>query len=123
MRKGNSRITIAFVFLIMAATSHAENIQKVAPPATPPKEMGMKHSMGGGMGTHHGVGGMMAGMTEEQKEQHMRGMQEHMLKMHELSNQIVTENDATKKEELKKQQLELMKAHHASMMERHQQMQ
>ena len=71
------------------------------------------------MGMHHG---MMANMTDEQKEQHMRSMQEHMLKMHDLSNQILAEKDATKKEALKKQQIDLMKSHHAEMMERHHQM-
>jgi hypothetical protein len=74
------------------------------------------------MGMHQGMGmGMMGGMTEEQKTEKMRSMQEHMLKMHDLSNQILTEKDAAKKEALKKQQLELMKAHHAQMMEHRQQ--
>jgi hypothetical protein len=74
------------------------------------------------MGMHQGMGmGMMGGMTEEQKTEKMRSMQEHMLKMHDLSNQILTEKDAAKKEALKNQQLELMKAHHAQMMEHRQQ--
>jgi predicted lipid-binding transport protein (Tim44 family) len=120
MKSAYQTITIICLFLI-TATSYAENIQNVAPPATPPKESGMKHEMGGGMGMgmHHGMGGMMAGMTEEQKDKHMRAMQDHMLKMHDLSTQIVAEKDAAKKEVLKKQQLELMKAHHAEMMESH----
>jgi hypothetical protein len=143
MKKSYVLITTICLSL-MTAVSHAENIQNVAPPATPPKDsgmkhdmggmgmqhdmggmggMGMKHGMGGGMGMQHGMGGgmggMMAGMTDEEKEQHMRGMQEHMLKMHDLSNQILAEKDPTKKEALKKQQLDLMKAHHAQMMESH----
>lgn len=74
------------------------------------------------MGMHQGMGmGMMGGMTEEQKTEKMRSMQEHMLQMHDLSNQILAEKDATKKEALKNQQLELMKAHHAQMMEHRQQ--
>jgi hypothetical protein len=76
----------------------------------PMKEMGMHQGMGMGMG-----------MTEEQKNEHMRSMQEHMLIMHDLSNQILSEKDATKKEALKTQQLDLMKAHHAQMMEHRQQ--
>lgn len=72
------------------------------------------------MGMHQGMG-MMGGMTEEQKTEKMRSMQEHMLLMHDLSNQILSEKDATKKEALKNQQLELMKGHHAQMMEHHQQ--
>lgn len=76
----------------------------------------------GRMGMHHGMGGMMAGMTDEQKDKHLRSMQEHMLKMHDLSNQILAEKDATKKDQLKAQQLQLMKEHHAQMMERHKEM-
>jgi hypothetical protein len=78
-----------------------------------------------GMGMHQGMGmgmGMMGNMTEEQKEQHMQSMQEHMLKMHDLSNQILAEKDAAKKEQLKKQQLQLMKAHHSQMMQHRQDM-
>ncbi len=87
------------------------------PPKTgePMKEMGMHHGMGM-------MGGMMAAMSEEQKNDHMRAMQEHMLAMHDLSNQILAEKDAAKKEALKNQQLELMKSHHAQMMEHRQQM-
>jgi hypothetical protein len=83
--------------------------------------MGMKHGMGG-MGMQHGMGGMggmMMGMTDEEKEKHMRSMQEHMLSMHDLSNQILAEKDPAKKEQLKAAQLQLMKAHHAEMMARH----
>jgi hypothetical protein len=112
------------LFLLMSTIANAESVQQVAPPVTPPKGMGagMQHGMGGGMGMHHGMGGMMAGMTEEQKDQHLRSMQEHMLKMHDLSNQILAEKDAATKEGLKKQQLDLMKAHHTQMMENHRQM-
>jgi len=63
--------------------------------------------------------GMMGQMTEEQRDQHARAIQEHMLKMHELSNRILAEQDPAKKEQLKNQQLELMKAHHAKMMAAH----
>lgn len=69
------------------------------------------------MASHKGMGGM----TEEQKDQHMRARQEQQLLMHDLSNKILAEQDPTKKEELKKQQLELMKAQHAQMMEHRQQ--
>lgn len=66
--------------------------------------------------------GMMGNMTEEQKEQHARAMQEHMLQMHDLFNKILAEQDPAKKEQLKKQQLELMKTHHAKMMAAHHRM-
>ncbi|MDP2903600.1 MAG: hypothetical protein Q8N96_10910 [Methylovulum sp.] len=61
----------------------------------------------------------MGNMTEEQKDQHARAIQEHQLQMHELSNKILAEQDPVKKEQLKNQQLVLMKAHHAKMMAGH----
>ncbi|MGR9115386.1 MAG: hypothetical protein ACU85E_06435 [Gammaproteobacteria bacterium] len=82
----------------------------------PSMEEGMKQP---GMKMHKGKMGMMGkmgGMTEEQKDQHMRAMQEHMLMMHELSDKIIAEKDPAKKQALKDQQLEMMKAHRAQMM-------
>ena len=76
----------------------------------PPKGEGM---MQPGMKMHKGN---MDGMSEEQKDQHMRAMQEHMLMMHELSDKIIAEKDPQKKQALKDQQLEMMKAHRAQMM-------
>ena len=68
---------------------------------------------------HQGKGmGMMGGMNEE----HLRSMQEHMLMMHDYSNKILAEKDPAKQAQLKNQQLELMKAHHAQMMQHGQQM-
>jgi hypothetical protein len=112
MKNNFQTITAVCLFALMPAISNAEDVQK--PPSMPMKGMGM--------GMHHGMGGMMSGMTEEQKDKHLRSMQEHMLKMHDMSNQILAEKDAAKKEVLKNQQLQLMKAHHAEMMENHQQM-
>lgn len=89
------KTTAALLLLLpLSATSFAVEPQKVAEPMQP------------GMGM-----GKMSGMTLEQKDQHMRAMQEHMLKMHDLSNQILAETDPAKKEQLKNQQLELMKTH------------
>ena len=63
-----------------------------------------------GMDMNQGMGtGAIGGMTVEQKDQHLRAMQEHMLMMHDLSNQILAEKDPAKKEQLKNQQLQLMK--------------
>jgi hypothetical protein len=94
-------------------------------PINKPESQGtnrMGGGMGGGMGgMGGGMGGMMGGMSEEQKDQHIRSMQEHMLRMHDLSNQILNEKDPAKKEQLKKQQFELIKAHHKQMMEHRQQ--
>ena len=94
--------------------------QSETPPAKPTPGhsmempgMGMKQ----GMGMQHGMGmGMMEGMTDEQKEQHLKMMQEHMLKMHDLSNRILAETDPAKKEQLKNEQLQMMKAHHEQKM-------
>jgi hypothetical protein len=108
------KATAALLLLLpVGMNSYAADPQKAEAPM-PMKEMGMHQGMGMGMG-------MMGGMTEEQKNEHMRAMQEHMLKMHDLSNQILSEKDPAKKESLKNQQLELMKAHHAQMMEHRQQ--
>jgi hypothetical protein len=93
----------ALLLLLPSMMSFAAEPQKADAPM---KEMGM---------------GMMGNMTEEQRNEHMRAMQEQMLKMHDLSNQILSEKDPAKKESLKNQQLELMKAHHAQMMQHRQQ--
>ncbi len=72
---------------------------------------GMKHSMQGSMQ-----------MSPEQMDNHMRAMQEHMLTMHDYSDRILAEQDPEKKEKLKNEQLELMKAHHKQMMQHRQKM-
>ncbi|MGR8933025.1 MAG: hypothetical protein ACU837_01385 [Gammaproteobacteria bacterium] len=71
-----------------------------------------------GQGGTHGMGmmNMMGGMSEEQRDQHLRMMQEHMLQMHDLSDKILAAKDPKEKEKLKEQQLQLMKAHKAQMM-------
>ena len=61
-------------------------------------------------------------MSPEQMDAHMRAMQEHMLTMHDYSNKILAEKDPAKKEKLKAEQLELMKAHHMQMMAHRKQM-
>jgi len=107
--------TAAFLLLLslgtasFAETSDPQGAPQKAP--EPPKDMPM----------HHGMG-MMGGMSEEQRDQHLRAMQDHMLEMHDLSNQILAEKDPAKKEQLKNKQLDLMKAHQAQMMMHHQPM-
>lgn len=101
-------IAVLLLLLPVSMTSSAAEPQQ---PAEPAREAGMQHGMGMGM---------MGGMSEEQKTAHMKAMQEHMLKMHELSNQILSEQDPAKKEALKNQQLELMKSYHAQMMQHRQ---
>ena len=59
-------------------------------------------------------------------DEHLKEKQEHLLKMHELSNKILAATDAKEKERLKAEQLELMKAHekrHVEMMQQHMQQQ
>jgi len=94
------------------------------PKATTPEPMqGMQMHQGMGMGMHQGMDVMdMMGMSEDQKDVHLRMLQEHHLQMHDLSNQIFAEKDPAKKEQLKKQQFELMKAHHAQKMKHRQEM-
>ena len=110
MKYPYAQIVLTVLLTAAAGVSQAELAQKLTPShPLPGKE---------GMGMHHGMGmgGMMGGMSDEQRDQHLKGMQEHMLQMHDLSSQILAEKDPAKKEVLKKQQLDLMKAHHAQMM-------
>jgi len=87
---------------------------KEAPAEAPEKPMTMPK----GMGMRHGMGpmGRMGQMSDEERDKHLRMYQEHQLKMHDLSNRILAERDEKKKEQLKNEQLELMKAHQAQMM-------
>lgn len=62
------------------------------------------------------MGGMMGKMTPER----LQTMQAHMLAMHDLSNKILVEKDPKKQQVLKDQQIELMKAHMADRMAKHQ---
>lgn len=112
MKRYSKSILPLIILLPMSLVSTAETQQK---PMAPMGEMKMKPGMDMPQGMGMGMG-MMGNMSEEQKEQHLRSMQEHMLTMHDLSNQILAETDAVKKEQLKNQQLQLMKAHHAQMM-------
>jgi hypothetical protein len=118
-------ITPLFLLFPMFCANSAETTEKPMAPAGEMKMnqgMGMQPGMGmqRGMGMQQGMGmgmGMGGGMTEEQKDQHLRSFQDHLLKMHDLSNQILSEKNPAKKEELKTKQRELMKAHQAQMME------
>lgn len=95
------KILMMSALLSLSVASHA-----VEPKQVPKEEAaGMEHDMGG---MDH------AGMAE-----HMKSKQEHMLMMHDLSNKILAEKDPKKQQELKDQQLELMKAHHMQMMSTH----
>lgn len=97
-------IAIALLLLPLSMTSFAADQEKPAEPAAPAS-------------TKHGS--MMGSMSEEQQEQHLKAIQEQSLLMHDLSNQILAEKDPAKKEQLKKQQRDLMKAYHAAMMQHH----
>ena len=103
------KIASLFILAFLSFSTFAQEV---------PKEEGMTQPgmMEQGKKMQKGMMGKMSGMSEEQKEQHMRGMQEHMLMMHELSNEIIAEKDPAKKQALKDRQLEMMKAHRAQMM-------
>lgn len=103
--------TTTALFLILPLSLAA---QTEAPPS--PETHKPSTDMSKGMGMQHGMG-MMGGMTEEQKDEHLKRMQEHILQMHDLSNRILAEKDPAKKEQLKNEQLQLMKAHHAQKMQ------
>jgi hypothetical protein len=100
------KYSITMSFLLLLSFSNLSYAADPHPTSAPMADMGMLQGMG-----------MMNNMTEAQKNERMRSMQEHMLKMHDLSNQILIEKDLAKKESLKQQQLELIKAHHAQMMQ------
>lgn len=68
-------------------------------------------------GMEGGMMGMMSMMSDEQRKQHLRSMQAHMLLMHDYSNRILAEKDPKKAQQLKDEQLELMEAHMKQMME------
>jgi C4-type Zn-finger protein len=70
---------------------------------------GMKHDMGEMKGKMQ--------MDADKMDKHMRNKQEHHLLMHDYSNRILAEQDPAKKQKLKNEQLELMKAHHMQMMQ------
>jgi len=70
----------------------------------------------------HQMGGMGPGMM--MNEERLKQMQEHLLKMHELSSKILAATDPKEKDRLKAEQLELMKdheKHHHMMMQQHMQ--
>jgi hypothetical protein len=124
------QLTLCLVFLSVSTVVSAE------PP--PMGEMPMPNGEGQDMdgprgdGSGHGIGRpprhdgedeqAMPGMNAEQRMEHLRTVQEHKLKMHDLSNKILAEQDPTKKEQLKKEQLDLMLENHNKMREGHSRM-
>lgn len=82
---------------------------------SPEKQEPMQKGMGKGMGSR-------GGMSPEQKDKRMRTMQEEMLKMHELTHQILAAKDPKERERLKEEHLTLMKAHRQKMKARHRMM-
>ena len=104
--KFEKKITAAFILLLPLGISFAET-----PTATDAPGKGPAMTMG--MGKHRGMGMMM---SPEERDTHLRAAQEHMLQMHDLSTRILAESDPKKKDQLKNEQLQLMKAHHEQMM-------
>lgn len=114
MRFNTKYIGPALLAAALSAPAFAEEA-KPAAPSTPPGQ-----SMGG-MG---GMGGMMGGggmMSEEMKDQHLKQKQEHLLKMHELSTKILAAKDDKEREQLKAEQLKIMKDYEKAHMETMQQ--
>ena len=73
------------------------------------------------MGQSMKMGQPMAKMDDSKMMEHLKMKQEHILKMHDLSNKILAETDPAKKQALKDQQLDLMKSEHMQMMNMHHQ--
>ncbi len=55
----------------------------------------------------------------EKTTEHLKKMQEHILAIHDLSTKILAETDPVKKQALKDQQLELLRAQHLEKMQSH----
>ncbi|MFZ4653224.1 MAG: hypothetical protein D4R76_06450 [Methylococcus sp.] len=94
---------ICVLLFTLLSFAHKANAAETPPPP-PPRPMGA----------------MM--MSDE----HLKEKQDHLLKMHELSNKILATTDAKEKDRLKAEQLELMKAHekrHVELMQQHMQQQ
>lgn len=100
----------ALVLCSIGSTGFAEEPQ--SQPSTGQHQMGGNKGMGGGGMGGGGMGGMMGNMSDEQREEHIRQAQDHMLKMHELMNQILAAKDDQERERLKEEQRKLMREHH-----------
>lgn len=59
-------------------------------------------------------------MDGRMSPERLQAVQAHMLALHDLSNKILAEKDPKKQQVLKDQQIELMKAHMADRMAKHQ---
>ncbi|MDD5411363.1 MAG: hypothetical protein PHF31_08110 [Methylobacter sp.] len=93
------------LFAILALVSF--NQVSVAEEQTPAPKTEMKMDRC----TSHGQ------MDQATLKEHMKLEQEHQLKIHDLSNKILSETDPKKQQELKDQQLKLMEEHHMHKME------
>ena len=105
MENNKMKATMFFSLALLASSVSLAVHAEPLPPA--PGE----HQMGS-------MGGMM--MSEDK----LKEKQEHLLKMHELSNKILAATDPKEKDRLKAEQLQLMKDHekqHHMMMQQHMQ--
>jgi hypothetical protein len=126
------QLTLCLVFLSVSTVVSAEPPPMGEMPMPNGEGQGMDGPRSGGDGSGHGIGRpprhdgedeqAMPGMNAEQRMEHLRSVQEHKLKMHDLSNKILAEQDPTKKEQLKKEQLDLMLENHDKMREGHSRM-
>ena len=93
------------LFAILALVSFNQvSVAEEQKPA-PKAEMKMDEGMG------------CSEMDPAKMKEHMKLEQEHQLKIHDLSNKILSETDPKKQQELKDQQLKLMEEHHMQKME------
>lgn len=108
--------TFTAAFLTAAFCLPAAYAEQDPAPAKPDASSTASGHQMGAMGTMGG--GMM--MSDDRLKQ----KQEHLLKMHELSDKIIAATDPKEKDRLKAEQLQLMKEHekqHLMMMQQHMQ--
>lgn len=106
MKRYRSIALLMWLTLFGVSAAYAEEGMERQQGQPPKKGMGMDM-------------GQMEGMSEEQKEEQMRAMQEDMLKMHDLMNRILEAKDPNERQRLKDEHLKLMmekrKAHRQMM--------
>lgn len=104
---GNKTIQICLVTMCLISGGHVSAEETISGAAQVEKPV-----------TQATIEGML--MSEKQ----LKAKQEHLLKMHELSNKIISARDSREKQRLMDEQLNLMKEHqlqHHEMMQQHMQ--
>lgn len=119
MKKLMTSIALCTLLALFTMASIAQQTMKQQNVQSVVKNTGMGKMHMGMDGMHRGMmGKMMENMSEEEKTKYLRAMQDHMLRMHDLSNKILATKNAKKKEKLRQKQIALMNSHMDKMMAR-----